>query len=1037
MAASVSEESLRKHGWSDLSLRPYQLEGVNWLLGCYDNKHGCILGDEMGLGKTCQTIGMLTWLTGTSGDKRPHLVVCPRSVLENWGQEFHRFAPSLRVKAYIGDKDKRSEMSKTIKKSRQGLGYCFDVLVTTYEICLKDFLFLQSLSWNVLVVDEGHRLKNSESLLYKTLEQWDIQHHVLLTGTPIQNNLGELYSLLAFIDQKHFKPSRKESFVDKYTNSTKKVFEELHRALKPYLLRRTKSGVLKDLPGKSDVVLYHGLSKLQKKLYKAILMKDTEAFENSYNTGQTRLMNILMQLRKCVNHPYLFNGVEPEPFELGDHLIEASAKLVLIDRLLTWLSANDHKVLLFSQMTTMLDIIQDYLGYRGFTYERLDGSVRGEERFLAVQNFNQNDETFVFLLSTKAGGQGLNLTAADTVIFVDSDFNPQNDLQAAARAHRIGQNRPVKVIRLIGRNTVEEIILKRAEDKLKLTDTVIERGEFDTVEPSSSKQSLAKGPGQLQEILKFGVDQLLSEEAEEEDVDFTTMLGPTVQGEWQSEDAQKEEEEEEKEEEEKEEEEEEEEVENGTSEEMPQSMYMFEGHDYSKDTKDTSAADTAALKTLIEISKAEKEESSSGDRSLRRRGTTVMLSGLLPETGRKPRKQLSPEELEAQRKKKQEAAEKRAQKAAEEKQKKKEALWKKHSYKSVNIVIESEGEEEEDEEEEEGRQEEEEDRPRKAINYVSGDVTKPVTTAKTPFNIIVHCADDSGLWGRGGLFSAVSARSSQPQTQYELAGKVKDLSLGDCHLIPMTKSDDTDDEDSAECKDMLALIIAQTRDRRNRLSGIKLPALKEGLEKVYLKARQLKASVHLPRIGHDTPGFNWYGTERLIHKILASKGIPTFIYYYPRRKAAKRKQVTPPSPPSKVSKGDDDADDDTDDVNDDEPTPSTSHHHHRNAAPPSSTRVSPSASSLDEFFSGVAVHLFNMPLDTMTQYKRQIITYDGDVDSYVHASTTHLVVSPDTDAQEVKKVRGSHSCCVLTSDWLEESLRNKKLMPTDPYAFSL
>jgi len=169
--------------------------------------------------------------------------------------------------------------------------------------------------------------------------------------------------------------------------------------------------------------------------------------------------------------------VEPEPFELGEHLVDASGKLQVIDQLLVFLKARGHKVLMFSQMARMLDIIQDYLGYRGYSYERLDGSVRGEERYLAIQNFNETEETFIFLLSTRAGGQGLNLMSADTVIFVDNDFNPQNDLQAAARAHRIGQTRPVKVIRLVARSTVEEIVLKRADDKLKLTNTVIEGGK--------------------------------------------------------------------------------------------------------------------------------------------------------------------------------------------------------------------------------------------------------------------------------------------------------------------------------------------------------------------------------------------------------------------------------------------------------------------------------------------------------------------------------------------------------------------------------
>ncbi|KAL5477821.1 hypothetical protein EMCRGX_G024669 [Ephydatia muelleri] len=251
------------------------------------------------------------------------------------------------------------------------------------------------------------------------------------------------------------------------------VASMLHFVLQPFLLRRVKSEVLLDLPEKSEVILYTGLSAVQKKLYKAILTKDVSAFGES--GSKTRLMNVLVQLRKCVNHPYLFDGVEPEPFEAGEHLIEASGKLFIIDKLLAHLKSRGHRVLMFSQMTRMLDVIQDY---RGYTYERLDGSVRGEERFLAVKNFSNDPESFVFLLSTRAGGQGLNLVGADTIIFVDSDFNPQNDLQAAARAHRIGQIRPVKVIRLLGKNTVEKVILKRAYAKLELTATVIEGGQF-------------------------------------------------------------------------------------------------------------------------------------------------------------------------------------------------------------------------------------------------------------------------------------------------------------------------------------------------------------------------------------------------------------------------------------------------------------------------------------------------------------------------------------------------------------------------------
>lgn len=270
-----------------------------------------------------------------------------------------------------------------------------------------------------------------------------MEFKVLLTGTPIQNNLQELYSLLSFIQPSIFTAEDADRFVSCYSDVQNQpdLAAELQSVLEPFLLRRVKSEVALDLPKKTELVVYHGMTALQKKYYKAILTKDPKAFGNEQGS-KTRLLNILVQLRKCVIHPYLFDGVEPEPFVMGEHLVEASGKFCLLDSILSYLHKGGHRVLLFSQMTRTLDILQDYMEYRGYSYERLDGSVRGEERNLAVKNFSSED-IFIFLLSTKAGGVGMNLTAADTVIFMDTDFNPQNDLQAAARCHRIGQNRPL------------------------------------------------------------------------------------------------------------------------------------------------------------------------------------------------------------------------------------------------------------------------------------------------------------------------------------------------------------------------------------------------------------------------------------------------------------------------------------------------------------------------------------------------------------------------------------------------------------------
>eukprot|EP00072_Mus_musculus_P073426 XP_017175189.1 PREDICTED: chromodomain-helicase-DNA-binding protein 1-like isoform X2 [Mus musculus] len=788
-----------------------------------------------------------------------------------------RFAPGLSCVTYTGDKEERARLQQDL---RQESG--FHVLLTTYEICLKDASFLKSFSWSVLAVDEAHRLKNQSSLLHRTLSEFSAVFRLLLTGTPIQNSLRELYSLLCVVEPDLFCREQVEDFVQRYQDIEKesKSASELHRLLQPFLLRRVKAQVATELPKKTEVVVYHGMSALQKKYYKAILMKDLDAFENE-TAKKVKLQNILTQLRKCVDHPYLFDGVEPEPFEVGEHLIEASGKLHLLDRLLAFLYSGGHRVLLFSQMTHMLDILQDYMDYRGYSYERVDGSVRGEERHLAIKNFG-NQPIFVFLLSTRAGGVGMNLTAADTVIFVDSDFNPQNDLQAAARAHRIGQNKSVKVIRLIGRDTVEEIVYRKAASKLQLTNMVIEGGHFT---PGAQKPS-AEADFQLSEILKFGLDKLLSSEGSSmEDIDLKSILGETKDGQW-------------------------------TPDALPAAaaagggslepeegselesrsyenhMYLFEGRDYSKEP---SKEDRKSFEQLVNLQKTLLEKTSHGGRTLRNKGS-VLIPGLA-EGPIKRKKILSPEELEDRRKKRQEAAAKR-KRLMEEKRKEKEeaehrkkmAWWESNGYQS--FCLSSEDSELEDLEggDESSAELAYEDLDSTSINYVSGDVTHPQAGEEDA--VIVHCVDDSGRWGRGGLFTALEVRSAEPRKIYELAGKMEDLSLGDVLLFPI---DDKESRDKGQ--DLLALVVAQHRDRTNVLSGIKMAALEEGLKKIFLAAKKKKASVHLPRIGHATKGFNWYGTERLIRKHLATRGIPTYIYYFPRSKARHSQPASSSSAP--------------------------------------------------------------------------------------------------------------------------------------------
>lgn len=866
----VQEQDLQEWGLTGIRLRSYQLEGVNWLVQCFHGQNGCILGDEMGLGKTCQTIALLIYLVGRLNDEGPFLILCPLSVLSNWKEEMERFAPGLSCVTYTGDKEERACRQQDL---RQETG--FHVLLTTYEICLKDASFLKSFSWSVLAVDEAHRLKNQSSLLHRTLSEFSVVFRLLLTGTPIQNSLQELYSLLSVVEPDLFCREQVEDFVQRYQDIEKesKSASELHRLLQPFLLRRVKAQVATELPKKTEVVIYHGMSALQKKYYKAILMKDLDAFENE-TAKKVKLQNVLTQLRKCVDHPYLFDGVEPEPFEVGEHLIEASGKLHLLDRLLAFLYSGGHRVLLFSQMTHMLDILQDYMDYRGYSYERVDGSVRGEERHLAIKNFGKQP-IFVFLLSTRAGGVGMNLTAADTVIFVDSDFNPQNDLQAAARAHRIGQNKSVKVIRLIGRDTVEEIVYRKAASKLQLTNMVIEGGHFTL----GAQKPAAEADLQLSEILKFGLDKLLSSEGSSMDeIDLKSILGETKDGQWTPDALPA--------------------AAEGESEEQQEGknhMYLFEGRDYSKEP---SKEDRKSFEQLVNLQKTLLEKTSHGGRSLRNKGS-VLIPGLA-EGPIKRKKILSPEELEDRQKKRQEAAAKR-KKLMEEKKKAKEeaehrkkmAWWESNGYQSFCLPSEdSELEDLEDLEDgdETSAELDYEDLDSASINYVSGDVTHPQAGEEDA--VIVHCVDDSGRWGRGGLFTALEARSAEPRKIYELAGKMKDLSLGDVLLFPI---DDKESRDKGQ--DLLALVVAQHRDRTNVLSGIKMAALEEGLKKILSAAKKKRASVHLPRIGHATKGFNWYGTERLIRKYLATRGIPTFIYYFPRSKACHSQPGSPASAP--------------------------------------------------------------------------------------------------------------------------------------------
>ncbi|CAG5136053.1 unnamed protein product [Candidula unifasciata] len=506
------------------TLHPYQLEGLNWLRYSWANNTDTILADEMGLGKTIQTITFLYSLYKEGHCKGPFLVSAPLSTIINWEREFEFWAPDLYVVTYIGDKDSRivirehefsfddNAIRGGAKASRlkQGCNVKFHVLLTSYELISIDTACLGSVDWAVLVVDEAHRLKNNQSKFFRILTNYKLGYKLLLTGTPLQNNLEELFHLLNFLTPENF--SDLQGFLDEFADISKEdQVKKLHDMLGPHLLRRLKADVLKGMPSKSEFIVRVELSALQKKYYKYILARNYEALNIKGGSNQTSLLNIMMDLKKCCNHPYLFPVAAQEAprainnaFE-GSALIKSCGKLELLAKMLRELFTTGHRVLIFSQMTKMLDLLEDFLEAENYRYERIDGGVTGSQRQDAIDRFNSKEApAFVFLLSTRAGGLGINLATADTVIIYDSDWNPHNDIQAFSRAHRIGQANKVMIYRFVTRGSVEERITQVAKRKMMLTHLV--------VRPGLGNKGGAMSKKELDDILKFGTEELFKED---------------------------------------------------------------------------------------------------------------------------------------------------------------------------------------------------------------------------------------------------------------------------------------------------------------------------------------------------------------------------------------------------------------------------------------------------------------------------------------------------------------------------------------------
>nr|XP_009939885.1 PREDICTED: lymphoid-specific helicase [Opisthocomus hoazin] len=523
-------------------MRWYQVEGMEWLRMLWENGINGILADEMGLGKTIQCIATIALMV-ERGVPGPFLVCGPLSTLPNWMSEFKRFTPEIPLMLYHGAQQARRKL------------HCF---------------------WKYLIVDEGHRIKNMNCRLIRELKRFNADNKLLLTGTPLQNNLAELWSLLNFLlpdvfdDLKSFESwfditSITETAEDIIAKEREQnVLHMLHQILTPFLLRRLKSDVALEVPPKREVVVYAPLAKKQETFYTAIVNRtirkllgnnEEEVVELS-PTGRPKrrsrkvvdyceehngspddlekliskmqeevekerpvvevsmpmdsevnlkLQNIIMLLRKCCNHPYLIEyPLDPatQQFKVDEDLVKNSGKFLLLDRMLPELKKRGHKVLLFSQMTMMLDILMDYCYLRDFRFSRLDGSMSYSEREENMHRFNTDPEVFLFLVSTRAGGLGINLTAADTVIIYDSDWNPQSDLQAQDRCHRIGQTKPVVVYRLVTANTIDQKIVERAAAKRKLEKLIIHKNQFKGGKSGLAQAKSCLDPQELIELLK-------------------------------------------------------------------------------------------------------------------------------------------------------------------------------------------------------------------------------------------------------------------------------------------------------------------------------------------------------------------------------------------------------------------------------------------------------------------------------------------------------------------------------------------------------
>uniref|UniRef100_M4B6W5 RxLR effector candidate protein n=1 Tax=Hyaloperonospora arabidopsidis (strain Emoy2) TaxID=559515 RepID=M4B6W5_HYAAE len=802
----------------------------------------------MGLGKTLQVIAFLAALVGAGGDERRgeggrYLVIAPLSVLPTWMEQFEQYAPSISTAMFIGLKKDREAVQSFIAGSSQDKPL---VIVTSYEMFLYEHEFLNKTVWKVMIMDEGHRLKNPKGQLYGIVStRLRSEYRVILTGTPIQNNLDELFALLSilnpsiFRDRELFNITFRDYFSvnaqrldgDQRANldHNNKAEKLMQRLLAPLLLLRTVQDVQ---------VVHTPMSAMQRAYYKEVIVRNSEALN------------------------------EPEPFKEGSHLYENSGKLFVLHQILPRLKHDGHRVLLFSQSPPFLDIIQDYLTLESFAYERIDGSVRGKERWQCIERFQKDPETFVFLISTRAGGLGLNLQSADTVIFVDSDYNPHTDLQAVARAYRLGQTKPIHVIKFLCANTVEESIYRRALRKMRMADRIRNLARRTNCEQEVDDD----GATSLLDMIQFGLHRLMEGTiSEKEDAlikplnedyiqhilsrksacpieDTETSLDNEAQCDKLLESG-------------------------GDFQEG--NMYYFEGEDYTK---------VVSCKTR--------------DAELLQKWCTEAASYTKRQTKMAQKKKYEQDEVNKDREgeeDKEQSIENEAERARQRQEQRQQSLerklaqWKANKYTSAVIDIDTE---------------QYSSRASDAFTigrlyYKSGDASQPPQSSlrERPY-VVVQCVNNSGVWCSRGFFRALSLLSPVVQKQYEAAGRNNDLKLGSAHLIPLPSHDATNSP--AFIVRYVCLLVVQAcvgrkkqrvakglhtvqLARRGKSSNFRLHALETALQALAHRCLELGATVHLPRIGYGTPNFNWYTVERLLVRNLRDVGVEATIYYYSAR----------------------------------------------------------------------------------------------------------------------------------------------------------